>query len=401
MPQPLRIALIAFVLAGVVGLFGYALVRALKKAESPIGFVFKWIITLLLVVGVYWVARRVFKTGAGGFLDGAALAFVVVITALIAAVIIFVMWGASIGQAFASIITSAFEGGEELEPQPLYSIAEALRKRGKYRESVYAVQEQLNQFPTDFTGQMMLAELQAECLAELAAAEITIHRICEQPNHPPANIAYALNTLADWHLKYAQDADAARRALEKIIELHPDTEFERTAANRIAHLATPEMLAKNREPSTSVLKHGVEYLGLLKDQSHLKPKEQDPKEEARKLVAHLDAHPMDNEARERLAVIYAQDYGRLDFAADQLEQLIALPGESPKHVARWLNLLADLQIQATNKTELAEQTLRRIIDLFPNHSLAAVAEQRLAAIGLELKRYEKGRVVKFAPGEKV
>lgn len=393
MPQPLRIALIVFVLAGVLGLIGLLFWRALRRSDEPVRLIIKWLITFLIVGWVVYEARRA---------QGAGRLGVLIFVALPSAVVMIFLWGRTIGGLVARPFENMFTGGdEEPDPQPLYSIAEALRKRGKYRESLYAVQEQLNKFPTDFTGQMMLAELQAECLEELSAAEITIHRVCEQPNHPPANIAYALNTLADWHLKYAQDADAARRALEKIIELHPDTEFERNAANRIAHLATPEMLAKNREPNTIALKRGVEYLGLLKDQSHLKPKERDAKEEAKTLVDHLDAHPMDNEARERLAVIYAQDYGRLDFATDQLEQLIALPGESPKHVARWLNLLADLQIQATNKTELAEQTLRRIIDLFPNHSIAEMAEQRLAAIGLELKRYEKGRVVKFAPGEKV
>jgi hypothetical protein len=82
-----------------------------------------------------------------------------------------------------------------------------------------------------------------------------------------------------------------------------------------------------------------------------------------------------------------------------LEQLIALPDESPKHVARWLNLLADLQVQATNNTEMAEQTLRRIIELFPQHSVAQMAEQRIASLGLELKRYEKSRVIKLGSNQ--
>jgi hypothetical protein len=43
--------------------------------------------------------------------------------------------------------------------------------------------------------------------------------------------------------------------------------------------------------------------------------------------------------------------------------------------------------------------LRRVIELFPNQSHADLAEMRLASLGLELKRYEKTRVVKFGPGE--
>jgi tetratricopeptide (TPR) repeat protein len=289
-------------------------------------------------------------------------------------------------------------GSEEPDPVPLYSIAEALRKRGKFREAIYAIHEQLQKFPADFNGQIMLAEIQAENLNELGAAEITIRRLCEQ-KHPPAQIAFALNSLADWQIKYAQDVDAARSALQNIAELFPETEFARTALQRIAHLADPEVLLKWREPDAVVMKPGVEYLGLLKEQAHLLPKEKPAAERMDELVAHLDAHPLDHEARERLAVLYAQEYGQLDLATEQLEQLIALPGESPKHVARWLNLLADLQVQATNSTQLAEETLQRIIDLFPHHSVAQMAQDRLALLKLELKRFEKRPAVKFPSAE--
>ena len=278
---------------------------------------------------------------------------------------------------------------------PLYSTAQGLRQRGKFRESLYAIQEQLQKFPNDFTGQMMIAEIHAENLNDLAAAENDVHRLCAQPNHPAANLAFALNTLADWHLKYAQDAEAARCALEKIRELLPDTEFERVAANRIAHLASTDQLIAAREPSVVKMKAGVEYLGLLKSQEHLLPKVQDPKEETKQLVAHLEVHPQDQEARERLAVLYARIYGRIDFAAEQIERLVAQPGESPKHIARWLNMLADLQIELTGQTEAAAVTLQRIVDLFPNHSLAQKAGERIGSLKLELKRFEEQRVVKF------
>jgi tetratricopeptide (TPR) repeat protein len=393
MPQPLRIALEIFAAVGILGLIGFAFWRSLRRSDEPVRFLVKWIVTLLIAGWIIYEARR-----AEGFGKFAVLFFV----ALPSAIVLIILWGRTIGELVARPFSNMFTGGdEEPDPQPLYSIAEALRRRGKYREAIYAIQEQLNKFSTDFTGQMMLAEIQAENLNELSSAAITIDRICEQTNHPAPTIAFALTTLADWHMKYTQDADAARRALERIMELFPDTEFERTAANRIAHLGQSELLVKLRTAETLTLKPGVEYLGLLKDQSRLLPKEKSGQEEAAELVAHLDAHPLDHEARERLAMIYARDYGRLDLATDQLEQLIALPNESPKHVARWLNLLADLQVEATNNTEAAEQTLRRIIDLFPNNSFAELAQQRLASIGLELKRYEKSRVVKFGPSEKV
>ena len=390
MPQSLRIALIVLAAVGVIGLIVFTFVRAFRNAVDPTRLAVKWIVTLLFAGGLFWFAYR---------MEGLGRAFVVLLAVPMAIILSFV-WAPSIGQILFSPITNALDGGnEELDPTPLYSTAEALRKRGKYRESVYAIQEQLQKFPTDFTGQMMLAEIQAENLNDLQAAETTVHRFCAQPKHSPANIAFALNSLADWHLKFAQDREAALRAWEKIIELLPDSEFDRTAANRIAHLATTEQLVQAREPATVKMKHGVEYLGLLKSQEHLLPKEKAMKQEAAELVAQLDAHPLDHEARERLAVIYAHEYGRLDFATEQIEQLVALPNESPKHVARWLNLLADLQIEVTGQRELAEGTLRRIVEMFPNQSHSDMAQARLASLGLELKRFEKTSVVKFPSGE--
>ncbi len=71
------------------------------------------------------------------------------------------------------------------------------------------------------------------------------------------------------------------------------------------------------------------------------------------------------------------------------------PGESPKHIARWLNLLADLQMELTGQTDAAAVTLQRIVELFPNHSLAQKATERIGGLKQELKRFEEQRVVKF------
>ena len=69
---------------------------------------------------------------------------------------------------------------------------------------------------------------------------------------------------------------------------------------------------------------------------------------ASQYVSQLNKHPADTDTREKLAVLYAENFGRLDLAVDQLEQLIALPEETPKHVTRWLNLLATLHISVAN-----------------------------------------------------
>ena len=90
---------------------------------------------------------------------------------------------------------------------------------------------------------------------------------------------------------------------------------------------------------------GVHNVGLLKSSEHLRPVATDPAQQAEEYVKHLEQHPLDIEAREKLAIIYADHYGRLDLATDQLEQLIQEPNQPAKLVVHWLNLLADLQIR--------------------------------------------------------
>ena len=74
-------------------------------------------------------------------------------------------------------------------------------------------------------------------------------------------------------------------------------------------------------------------------------------------LSQLESHPADTITREKLAVLYAEHFQRLDLAVDQLEQLIALPDETPKHVARWLNLLATLQINVGRDENAARNAL--------------------------------------------
>src|SRR6185295_15285044 len=108
-------------------------------------------------------------------------------------------------------------------------IAEAKRKRGQYTEAIAEIRKQLVRFPTDLIGQMMIAEIQAEELNDLPGAELTIRRLCDQPGHAPRNVAHALSTLADWHLKYELNRDAARVDLQQIIERFPDSELSLAA----------------------------------------------------------------------------------------------------------------------------------------------------------------------------
>jgi tetratricopeptide (TPR) repeat protein len=112
-------------------------------------------------------------------------------------------------------------------------------------------------------------------------------------------------------------------------------------------------------------------------------------------VKHLERHPLDTEAREKLAIIYAEHYQRLDLATFELEQLIEQPEQSAKHVAHWLNLLADLQIRLGADYETARRTLEKIIKRFPDLSVTEMARTRLGRLKFELKGQKETPSVKL------
>src|SRR5664280_2183738 len=146
-----------------------------------------------------------------------------------------------------------------------------------------------------------------------------------------------------------------------------------------------EMLLAPHERRKFTVTEGVQSLGLLRDQEHLKPVEPDPEHLAAECVKHLEQHPLDTEAREKLAVIYADYYGRLDLATGELEQMIEQPNQPARLVVHWLNLLADLQIRTGAGFDAAQQTLQRIVDRDPDVAAAEIARHRLALLRLEMK----------------
>lgn len=310
------------------------------------------------------------------------------------------IWRRNIAEWIAKPFGSIYDGGgQEVDRQPLYSIAEARRKRGYYDEAILEIRNQLARFPEDFKGQMMIAEIQAENLNDMRGAQLTVQRLCAQRGHAPRSIAFALNSLADWYLKYEQDRDAARQALERIGELFPDTDLSAMAAQRIAHLADLEHLLAHYDPKKVVLKPSVANMGLLPVDQQLKAPQEDPDREIAAYVRHLEQHPLDSEAREKLAILYADHHGRLDLAADQLEQLISHSGQPGKRVVHWLNLLADLQVRHGAGHDTVAGTIKRIIELYPGSPAARLAGVRLDHLKLELKGQTKGSTVKLGQYE--
>ena len=376
-----------------VAAVGWFVVFTIRKAEDPARMLFKWVITVpVLGLLFFKAAPMVAQGGYSGAFGG------VPFTAL-CGLALAIIWRRDLAELVANPLASLYSGGNTPpEPRPLYSIAQARQKQGQYLEAVVEIRKQLERFPTDFEGHMLLAEIQAQHLKDMDAAELTIQRLVGQPGHAPRNIAFALYSLADWHLKVGPDRDAARRALEQLTVLLPETEFALTAANRIARLSdSPEALVPHDKKY--VVTEGPKNLGLARTGSASEPVEKDAGQQAVEYVKHLEQHPMDTEVREKLAAIYAEHYGRLDLATDQLEQMIQFPNQPAKLVVRWLNRLADFQIRAGADCDTVQQTLERIIEVDPKVAAAETARKRIALLKLELKGQQQHQAVKLGTYE--
>lgn len=323
-------------------------------------------------------------------------AFIVVIACAACGVVLGITWGSNIAGFLGRPLTSLFDGGEqEVVPQPFYSIAEARRKQGKYLEAVAEIRRQLARFPGDFAGMLMLAEVQAEQLDDLPGAQLTIDRLLIESERNPLNLSLALNRLADWQLKIGHDPDSARAALERIIEMFPETEQAYLATQRIAHLTPAEMLDGKDAPHRIKLGQYQQNIGLLREPVKVVAPAEDPALVASNLVRHLEKHPNDSEARENLALIYADHYQRTDLAADQLEELLAQPNLPARQAVHLLNMLADLCVRHAGDTTAARAALQRIIDLFPQSAAAEGAKNRIAHLQLELRSKKKSQALKL------
>jgi tetratricopeptide (TPR) repeat protein len=380
MSGTLEIAGEVFWLAVIIGGGGWLFIHKLKNSEDPPKLIFKWIFTAVIIGFVFKVVVPDLK--AGGY-DAIFGLFLMLFCGLAMAA----TWRHSIIDLLANPIASLYDGGSEPpEPKPYYSIAISKRKMNRPLEAVMEIRKQLAKFPNDFEGVTLLASIQAEDMKDLPSVEITFNHFCDSENAPPKQVAAAWTQLADWHLKLFQDADSAQAVLEKIIARFPETELALQAAQRIAHLGGTEKqlrVAQNRQPV--FVPEDVKSAGLRDSMRDLVPEETDPAKTCADFVKHLELHPDDTEAREKLAIIYARHYQRLDLATLELKQLIEQPKQPAKRVAHWLNLLADLQINGGVDYEIVRATLEKIVEQFPDMAVAEMARNRLGRLKFELK----------------
>lgn len=362
-----------------------------RKSEDPVRMIFKWVLTIGVLYFMFRVVAPMVDRGDYG------AAFVGIPLTAVCGLVLAIIWRHSLAGLVAKHFGAIYDGGTTPPvPVPAYSVARARQKQGKFSEAILEIRKQLHRFPTDVEGQFLLAQILAEDLKDLSAAQIAIEHFCAQPGHAPKNIVFALYSMADWHLAIGHDPEAARQCFERIIELFPNSEHALGAAQRIAHLNSPEF---ELEPRKFVVKEGPPGAGLAPRNPPSTEAPDHGGNRAAEFVEHLRQHPLDCEVREQLAVVYADHFGRLDLATDQLMQMIEQPNQPARNVVRWLNLLADLQVRCGADLETVQGTLQRIIDRDPHLAAAELARDRMALLKLEIKGKEKSQAVKLGSYE--
>jgi tetratricopeptide (TPR) repeat protein len=376
-------------------------------------FLFALLLMALPIAGVLWMIRRQFRTSSEDnvvivlrwsvtiFIVGLAIMafpwfhlfglFLIVFCGVVFAV----LWAPSIGAWVAGPLTAALDGGSHPpERRPQLSIAEAHRKRGEYQQAVVALKLQINEFPDDFETRMLLAGVLIENLGDFESGRLQVARVVNNPAHPPRLRSYALTQLADWELARGQDPEAARQCFEQIRVLLPGTEFAMAAAQRLAHL--PATGASTPAGAAGAPTRAPIHLHSSPTTAGTPP---DAASELDRLAAQLAAHPLDAEARERLALLYADELGEPELAAQELEILIGQPSRPPRMVARWLNLLADVQLHRAGNVDAARAALLRLMNRFPGSGLAESAEHRLDCLSVEAATKKTSRTIKLGSYE--
>lgn len=250
-------------------------------------------------------------------------------------------------------ITKLMGGGEEVEAQPMYSIAETRRKSGEPEKALEAVEGELERFPADYDGLILKAMIQMEDLKKFDDARATLLEVGSAEAHTPGQVSRAHNLLADWQIKFQKDEAAARETLEMLRARFPDSGVEFAVSQRLARLD--------------------DILDF------------DDKRDAAEVVSdclkQLEKHPLDNNTREKLAEVYFERYNKPDLAWEEMNKLFAVPYQQPADLCRWLNRMADWHLKRDHP-DGARQCLQQIITRFPDQPQSEAAQLRLTRLQL-------------------
>ena len=360
-----------------------------NRQNDPVKVIGLWVLSFVAFFGIAYSAVAA--------QEGFALILVLLVAVLIA-VLLGLAWTPTIVNTLVSPLTTALSGDDTVAYEgPAYGQALAKRKRGQYEDAVEAVEAQLAQYPGDFDGLMLKASIQAENLDDLPAAVATIQETLEDPDKVRFNLPVALNKMADWQLRIAGDASAAKRTLEKIREALPGSQAAQLASQRLASLDASEESEAAAEDFNESYRHLVEESAAKDDFTGPleipRPVEVDPlqTDEAKlqTCLRRVALHPDSINNREELAALYLGHMKQPALAIQQYEHLLTLPGTTIHQKTAWLNKVADIQIKSGETYESIRATLLLIVSLNPKAATAALAEQRIAYLRVEMRGVNK------------
>ena len=360
-----------------------------NRQNDPVKVIGLWVLSFVVFLGIAYSAVAA--------QEGVALLFVLLVAVPIA-ILLGLAWTPTIANTLVSPLTTALSGDDTAAYEgPAYGQALAKRKRGQYEDAVQAVEVQLEQYPGDFDGLMLKASIQAEDLDDLPAAVATIQETLEDPDKVRFNLPVALNKMADWQLTIAGDVSAAKRTLEQIREALPGSQAAQFASQRLASLDLSEESEAAAGDFNESYRHLVEESAAKDDFTGPleipRAVEVDPlhTDEAKlqTCLRRVALHPDSINNREELAALYLGHMKQPALAIQQYEHLLTLPGTTIHQKTAWLNKVADIQIKSGETHESIRATLQLIISLNPKAAPAALAEQRIAYLRVEMRGVNK------------
>jgi hypothetical protein len=104
---------------------------------------------------------------------------------------------------------------------------------------------------------------------------------------------------------------------------------------------------------------------------------------AERCIEKLKQDPNDVEVREELAVILAEQLGKVGLGIEQLQLLMEMPGKARAKLPEWLALMAGWEIRRCADPDAARELLRRLIREHPDSVQAFAAQRRLSLLEAE------------------
>lgn len=369
----------------------------------------------LLAIGSYWAAVTFAHFAILTGIQAESRREFAIIAAVLSAILVplaaFICWkgglpwaGAALSIWLLPLVHFTVSLVWRPEPLPSYARAIARAKLGKYREAETEVIHQLEQRDDDFEGWMMLADLYANQFGDLAEADRTIRWVCGQPSVTPLQVSIACHRLADWHLKLANDPQAAAAALEELCRRAPGGHFEKMARVRMRQLPrSRQELIEQKNPKPIRLPQLPSDLGEAACQPEPRLSRHEALNRAQEFVDRLKRDPNDAAQREQFAVLLAEELGKADLAIEQLQLLVAMPGQPEDKRAAWLSRIAAWQFRYRRDRPSAMSVLQQLIADFPQtaHAFAAQRWMKLLEMDEPARRETDHRAQAEAPKIKI